>query len=133
VLDGPAGQPVQGQREVIGHELGDAVRHRRAGELRRRGLAGREPVPQPRGGTLPLAQAGGRTLGHDAPARDQRHPVSEVLRLVHVVGGEQHGLAERSQVLDHGPCLVPGRRIEAGGGLVEEQQVRIAGQGNRHI
>jgi hypothetical protein len=49
-----------------------------------------------------------------------------VLRLVHVVGGEEDGLAERLQPLDHLPGLAARGRVEAGGRLVEEDQVGVA-------
>jgi hypothetical protein len=42
------------------------------------------------------------------------------------VGGEEDGLAERLQALDHVPGVAAGGRVEAGGGLVEEDQVGVA-------
>jgi hypothetical protein len=44
------------------------------------------------------------------------------------VGGEQDRLAERAEVLDRLPAAPPRLRVEAGGGLVEEDQVGVAGQ-----
>jgi len=59
---------------------------------------------------------------------DDRHPVGEALRLVHVVGGEEDRLAEIAQTADHVPSLAPRRGIEARGRLVEEEQLGIADQ-----
>jgi hypothetical protein len=56
-----------------------------------------------------------------------------MLRLVHVVGGEENRLAERLQLLDHVPGAAPGGRIEPGRGLVEKQELGIADQGNGHV
>jgi hypothetical protein len=57
----------------------------------------------------------------------------QVLRLVHVVRAQQDRLAERGEVLDDLPRLVPGRGVEPRRGLVEEQQVRVAGQGDGDV
>src|ERR687887_250887 len=65
-------------------------------------------------------------LRHDQPAGDDRHLVGQVLRLVHVVGGEQDRLAEVPQALDQLPGAPAGRRVEAGGRLVQEDQVGVA-------
>ena len=62
-----------------------------------------------------------------ARAQD-RDPVGQLLRLIEVVGGEQDGLAERAQVLDRLPAPTARLRVEAGGGLVEEDQVGVARQ-----
>jgi hypothetical protein len=48
------------------------------------------------------------------------------------VGGEQDGLAELAQVADDVPAA-PRLDVEPGGGLVEEYQVGIAGQGQREV
>ena len=60
-------------------------------------------------------------------------PVGERLRLVHVVGGEEDGLAELAQAADHLPRLAPGRGVEAGRRLVEEEQLGIADQRQRDV
>ena len=63
-----------------------------------------------------------------SPRGDDRHPVGEALRLVHVVGGEEDRLAEVAQAGDHVPGLAPRRGVEAGGRLVEEEQLGVADQ-----
>ena len=50
------------------------------------------------------------------------------LRLVHVVGGEEDGLAEVAEPGDHLPGLAAGGGIEAGRRLVEEEQLGVADQ-----
>ena len=71
--------------------------------------------------------------GDDPAADDDRDPVGEPLRLVHVVGGEEDGLAEVAEARDHLPRLAARRGVEAGGRLVEEEQVRVADQGDGDI
>ena len=66
--------------------------------------------------------------GDDLAAGDDRDPVGEALRLVHVVGGEEDGLAEVAQAGDHLPGLAPRRGVEAGRRLVEEEQLGVADQ-----
>ena len=81
----------------------------------------------------PGADLLGPALGHDRGRAQDRHPVGQVLGLVHVVGGEEDGLAERLEPLDHVPGVAPGRRVEAGGRLVEEDQVGVADDPDRHV
>ena len=59
--------------------------------------------------------------------------VGEVLRLVHVVRGEQDRLAELAQAGDQLPRLAAGGRVEAGGRLVEEDQLGVAGDAEREV
>ena len=49
------------------------------------------------------------------------------------MGGQEHRLAERLQALDHAPGLAPGGRVEPGGRLVQEQQIRVAHQGEGNV
>ena len=64
---------------------------------------------------------------------DHRHAVGQELRLVHVVGREQHGLPQLGQALHHLPGLPAGRGIEAGGRLVEEEQLGVADEGHPDV
>ena len=57
-----------------------------------------------------------------------RHPVAKFLGLLHVVGGQQHGAPFRFELLDQLPHVPPGLRVQAGGGLVQEQQDRVVDQ-----
>jgi hypothetical protein len=74
-----------------------------------------------------------RACDLDAAALQYRHPVGEALRLVQVVGGEHDRLAERAEVLDRRPAPAARLRVEAGRRLVEEDQVRVAGQGEGQV
>ena len=75
-----------------------------------------------------------RSALRDDPARgDHRDAVGEVLRLVHVVRGEQDRLAERPEALNELPGAPPCRRVEPGGGLVEEDELRVAGDPERQV
>ena len=60
------------------------------------------------------------------------HAVGQPLGLVHVMRGEDDGAAGGLELLDELPHLAAGLRIEAGGGLVEEQQVGVADQRAGH-
>src|SRR5579885_1678659 len=53
------------------------------------------------------AELGGRSLGEDAAADDDRHAVRELLRLIEVVRREQHRLAEVAQRADRLPRGAP--------------------------
>ena len=63
-------------------------------------------------------------LGDDPPAVDERQPIA-VRRLVHVVRGDEQRHAAAGQVVEQVPELAPRHRVDAGGGLVEEQQLRL--------
>ena len=92
-----------------------------------------QPVADPGAGPFAVPDGGGRPFRDDPAVADHRDLVGQVLRLVHVVRSQQHRLAERHQALDDLPRLVPGRGIEPGGGLVQEQQVRVADQGDGDV
>ena len=47
-------------------------------------------------------------------------PIGELLGLVQVLGGEEHGRPAVGQVLDHLPHLYAGRGVQTGGRLVEK-------------
>ena len=55
--------------------------------------------------------------------------VAEALGFVHVVGRKDDGAAVELELVDQIPKLAAGLRVEAGGGLVEEQKIGIADQG----
>ena len=74
-----------------------------------------------------------RPLGDDLPGGDHGDPVGESLGLLHVVRGEQHGLAEVPEAGDHLPGAASGGGVEAGRWLVEEDQLRVADQRQRDI
>ena len=67
------------------------------------------------------------------PSLEDGDPVGEVFGLVEVVGGEHDRRAEGAQVLDDLPAPSPGFGVEARGRLVEEDQLRVAGEGEREV
>ena len=102
----------------------------------RRAAHRREQVDRARGGVVvahgdldhrraeALLQLGGRALGDHAAVVDDHDVVGEHVGLLEVLRGEQHGGAAAHELLDHAPELVAALRVEAGGGLVEEQHRR---------
>ncbi len=86
------------------------------------------------GGTAATAEELVRGAFHDNFALDHDgDAVGEVLGFVHVVGGEKDGLTEILEVPDHAPSVPTGGGIEAGGGFVEEQEIRVAGEADSDV
>ncbi len=67
------------------------------------------------------------------PAGQDDDGVGQGLGLVHVVGGEHHRATLGTQVADHLPRLASGGGVEAGGRLVEEDQLGIADEGESEV
>jgi len=133
LLQRPSGEPVQRGGQIVGYQFGQPVRSGRPGEVGGRHGAVGQPVPDPGPAPVAIPDGGRRPFRDDQAVADHRDLVGQVLRLVHVVRGEQDRLAELRQVLNGLPRFVPGRGIESGRGLVEKQQVRIAGQGEGDV
>ena len=74
-----------------------------------------------------------RPDAHDPPLPHHRDAVGELLGLVEVVRREQDGLAERAEGADHLPRGASRLRVEAGGRLVEEDEVGIADERDAEI
>ena len=68
-----------------------------------------------------------------APAAMTATRSARTSRLLEVVGGEQDRGAARLQLLDELPELAPRLGVEAGGGLVEEQQLGAADDAERDV
>ena len=133
LLQGPAGEPVQRGGQVIGRQFHQPVRSGRRQQIGGRHAPVGQPVADPGPGLFAVPDGGGWPFRDDPAAADHRGLVGQVLRLVHVMRGQQDRLAQRGQVLDDLPRLVPRRGIESGRGLVEEQQIRVADQGDRDV
>jgi len=69
--------------------------------------------------------------GNDVTMVHDRDVVAEQVSLLHIMRGQHHGLAAGLDRLHQIPEIAPRLRIEAGGRLVEEQQVGIVDQGDR--
>ena len=68
-------------------------------------------------------------LGDDPAAADEDHLVGDQLDLVEQVAGEQHGAAAVGVPLEQAAHPPDAGRVEAVGGLVEDQHRRVAEQG----
>ena len=70
----------------------------------------------------------------DGPAAvDDLDPVGELVGLVEVLRGQQHGAALADQLADGLPHLAAGARVEAGGRLVQEDQRRPGDQAGGQV
>jgi hypothetical protein len=65
---------------------------------------------------------------HDGSVVQHRDAVGELVRLVEVLRGEEDRDALRDELADDRPHRAPAARVEAGGGLVEEDDSRRADQ-----
>ena len=59
--------------------------------------------------------------------------VGEAVGLLEVLGRQQHRGPSANELLDHTPEVTPALRVEAGGGLVEEQHRRPVHEGGREV
>ena len=73
------------------------------------------------------------SLDDDSSILDDGHAIGESLRLVEIMGGQQHGLTKCLERVDRLPGVATGRGVEPGGGFVEEDQLGIADQRQRQI
>ena len=69
-------------------------------------------------------QLPGRAEGDRLAVVHDRHAVAQPRGFFHVVGRQQHGAPARLERLDDAPGREARLRVESGGGLVEEQQLR---------
>ncbi|COZ37787.1 Uncharacterised protein [Mycobacterium tuberculosis] len=92
------------------------------------------PHPPPAASDL---QFGGTVQCDDPAVDDERHPVAQLVGGGHVVRGEKDRAAARLQVHDDVLDLAGVHRVQPGGGLVEEQQLRVVdqrpGEGQPHL
>ena len=79
-----------------------------------------------------VLELGGRAEGQHLAVVDDGEAVAELVGLFHVVGGEQDGLAVAVQLAEDLPQGDAALGIEAGGGLVEEQDRRVVHHGPGH-
>ncbi len=72
-------------------------------------------------------------LGDDLAMIDDGDRVAQALGLFHVVRGVNDGGAFVAQTLDHFEDAVAGLRIDAHGGLVEQDEARTMDEAGRHV
>src|SRR4029450_12787699 len=104
---------------------GDLVRpvRRSVGSTIGFGSSGWQAEADPRLHPFAPGQAPRWTLGDDRAVRDDGDALPEVLPLVHVVGREELRLADRREVPDDLPGVSASPGVEAGGRLVQEQEL----------
>ena len=92
----PARQPVQRNGQIIWGELQDTAGHATGAQV----CGGHDTLRQGEGhggaGGVGAGQGCRGTCGGDQTLGNYRDTIGEVLRLVHVVGGEQHLLTPQS-------------------------------------
>ena len=71
-------------------------------------------------GGVALDELAGRSLGHDFAPVHYYQPVTELLGLIHVVGGEHLGHSPALEGPQPLPHHVAGLGIEAGSGLIQQ-------------
>jgi len=128
---------VQHRHGLVADDLGCAVpargdRRTQPGEGGRR-EAVREREADGGGVRGPAADRGRRAGRHDLPCGQDHDPVGQRLGFVHVVRGQEDRLAEVAETGDHLPGGVPGGGVEPRGGLVQEDQLGVADQGQGHV
>ena len=73
-------------------------------------------------------------LGDNRAIVDDEDPITERIRLIHVVGGQKHrGPQLIAQLADVGPEVGAALRIEPGRGFVEEHQLGLVDQAHHDI
>ncbi len=99
------------------------------------GLVGRGAVDadeQGRAADLGL-QFGRSSLAHDHTVVDDRDALGELIGLLQVLRGQQHGRSVVVESSDLLPQRDPTHRVESGGRLVEEQDRRLVDQRQREV
>ena len=87
-----------------------------------------QPQLQHLAGRVLFDQPARRALGDDAATVHHHQPVAQLLGFVHVVRGQHQRDAALLEPVEAVPQDVAGLRVEAGGRLVEQQQVGFAHQ-----
>ena len=99
-----------------------------------------QPVPHPvalageydsKLGAMPLHQLLRRAHLDQLAVLDDRHAITEALGLLHQVGRQEDSLATIAHSVDEIPDVASGLRVESGGQLVEEGDLRIVDQRER--
>jgi hypothetical protein len=75
-----------------------------------------------------LRQPGRGVQRGDHAVVDEQDPVAEPFGLIHVVGDQDDGHPLVTDVLDQLPGVPPGLRVQSGGQLVQDGELRVAHQ-----
>ena len=116
----PRSRPTTCSDSAEGRDLVDAGRAAQAAGERLEAGPGDDEGVQAR----PRDHLGDGALG-DQPAVGDVADAVAALGLVHVVGRDQHGDAVGGELVDLVPELAPRLRVDAGGRLVEQQELRL--------
>ena len=81
----------------------------------------------------PALQLGRSSFGDDPPLVEHRDPVGQLVRLVEVLGGEQDGDSVRGELADDLPHGEAAARVQAGGGLVQEDHPGLTDEGHGEV
>ena len=133
LVERPAREAVERAAEVVRVELDGAFSGRVARKIAGEHRAGRHAEADPDALGVTAAQLLGCARRHDPTGGHHGDAIGEVLRLVHVVRRQKDGLTEGGEVPHDLPRLPSGGRVEAGRRFVEEEQVRVAGEGDGDV
>jgi hypothetical protein len=111
---------VQGVGTVVGLDVGHS------GQLGQRRGSQVHPADADSGGDVVDA-----AVGDDPAVGDHHHAGGQRLRLLQVVGSEQHGAAAGHKGLHGLPQPVSGLHVQAAGRLVHDHRLGAAGEGKR--
>ena len=106
----------------LAERLRRPVERRLVGELEPDAAAGHEPL-----------ELGRRALGDDPAAVEQRDPAREPVGLLEVLRRQEDRDAVGDEVADDVPHHPPAPGVEAGRGLVEEDDPRVADERHREV
>jgi hypothetical protein len=81
----------------------------------------------------PVLELVGHALADKAAVVDDGDPVGELVGLLQVLGGQQHGGAGVHQLADQRPQVPAAGRVQPGSGLVQEQHLRAADQAGGQV
>jgi len=121
-VDGAVGRDLEDELVLVGssrpEELARRVQQVGIGEVESDVAAGNAAL-----------QLCGGSFGDDPALVEHRDPVGQLVCLVEVLGGEQDGDPRRSKLTNDLPHGAAAARVQAGGGLVEENHPRLIHSG----
>ena len=125
LADAQLDETIFGDRALVGHGRKRPYRGLNVGAVVEPDL---EPLA-----TDAVLELVGRSFGDHLAVVDHRDRVRQTVRLVQVLGCQQHGRAVCDQSFDRLPQAQPAPRVETCSGLVEEQHRRLGHQSIRKV